>query len=115
MQRIRGLIGIAVLILSACSRPPGAQAPAAAPAAMPGMPATLADWAHGAQLFDGLGTFHRPISSKSTEAQQYFDQGMRLMWAFNHDESTRSFARAAQLDPQCAICLWGVGLTGGPN
>jgi len=82
---------------------------------MPQMPASLADWARGAQLFDGLGSFHRKISTASPEAQQYFDQGMRLMWAFNHDESTRSFARAAEIDPNCAICFWGVALTVGPN
>ena len=40
---------------------------------------------------------------------------MRFLWAFNHDESTRSFARAAQIDPKCAICYWGVALTVGPN
>ena len=40
---------------------------------------------------------------------------MRLLWAFNHDESTRSFAKAAELDPRCAICYWGVALTVGPN
>jgi len=39
-------------------------------------------------------------------AQNYFDQGMRFLWAFNHDEATRSFAKAAQLDPQCAMCYW---------
>jgi len=78
-------------------------------------PETLADWARGAQLFEGLGSFHRAISTRSPQAQQYFDQGMRLLWAFNHDESTRSFARAAELDPDCAICLWGVALTAGPN
>jgi tetratricopeptide (TPR) repeat protein len=84
-------------------------------AGMEATPTTLADWARGAQLFDGLGSFHRGISTRSPEAQQYFDQGMRLLWAFNHDESTRSFARAAELDPDCAICLWGVALTAGPN
>jgi tetratricopeptide (TPR) repeat protein len=83
--------------------------------AMPQVPASLADWARGAQLFDGLGSFHRKIGTSSAQAQQYFDQGMRLMWAFNHDESSRSFAKAAQLDPECAICLWGVALTVGPN
>jgi tetratricopeptide (TPR) repeat protein len=81
----------------------------------PGTPASLADWARGAQIFEGMGTFHRKISSSSAEAQTYFDQGMRFMWAFNHDEASRSFARAAQLDPQCGICLWGVALTVGPN
>jgi tetratricopeptide (TPR) repeat protein len=112
-----------VLILAACARAPNTNIPQPAPAspsadamaAMPGMPATLDEWAQGAQLFDGLGDFHRQISTTSPQAQQYFDQGMRLMWAFNHDESSRSFARAAQLDPRCAICLWGVALTVGPN
>jgi tetratricopeptide (TPR) repeat protein len=80
-----------------------------------GVPATLADWANGAQLFDGLGDFHRTVTTTSADAQRYFDQGMRLLWAFNHDESTRSFARAATLDPQCGMCFWGVALTVGPN
>jgi tetratricopeptide (TPR) repeat protein len=40
---------------------------------------------------------------------------MILMWGFNHDESTRSFAKAAELDPHCAACYWGVSLTVGPN
>jgi tetratricopeptide (TPR) repeat protein len=78
-------------------------------------PATLAQWAEGAQLFDGLGDFRRPVSTKSTEADAYFNQGMRYLWAFNHDEATRSFARAAQADPDCAMCYWGVALTVGPN
>jgi tetratricopeptide (TPR) repeat protein len=115
----------AAFLAAACSHPgapalpaaPGSASPATADAmpGMPHLPASLADWAQGAQVFDGLGSFHRSISSHSAEAQQYFDQGMRLLWAFNHDESTRSFARAAQSDPKCAICLWGVALTVGPN
>ena len=40
---------------------------------------------------------------------------MRFLWAFNHDEATRSFAKAAELDPTCAACYWGVALTVGPN
>jgi tetratricopeptide (TPR) repeat protein len=80
-----------------------------------GAPTTLAQWADGAQLFNGLGEFHRGITTDSKEAQAYFDQGMRLLWAFNHDESTRSFAKASQLDPGCAMCFWGVALTVGPN
>lgn len=79
------------------------------------VPHSLSDWARGAQLFEGLGSTHRPVTTRSKAAQQYFDQGLRLMWAFNHDESTRSFARAAQLDPGCALCFWGVALTVGPN
>jgi hypothetical protein len=52
------------------------------------VPATLAQWAEGAQLFIGLGDFHRAVSTSSKSAQAYFDQGMRFLWAFNHDEST---------------------------
>jgi len=82
---------------------------------MPETPQTLAGWAKGAQLFDGLGNFHRKITTRSPLAQKYFDQGMRFLWAFNHDEATRSFAKAAQVDPTCASCYWGVALTLGPN
>jgi tetratricopeptide (TPR) repeat protein len=77
--------------------------------------ASVADWAKGARLFEGLGSFHRKITTSSPEAQRYFDQGMRFVWAFNHDEATRSFAKAAELDPKCASCFWGVALTLGPN
>jgi hypothetical protein len=80
-----------------------------------GLPSTVTQWAQGARLFGGLGDFHRAVNTHSPEAQAYFDQGMRLSWAFNHDEATRSFAKAAQLDPQCAMCWWGVALTVGPN
>ena len=66
-------------------------------------------------LFDGLGVAHRAITTSSPEAQAYFDQGIRLIWAFNHDEATRSFAKATELDPHCASCFWGVALTVGPN
>jgi tetratricopeptide (TPR) repeat protein len=79
------------------------------------VPTTVAEWAHGAQLYDGLGDAHRSITTSNPEAQKYFDQGMRFTYAFNHDEATRSFAKAAELDPHCASCYWGVSLTVGPN
>ena len=78
-------------------------------------PRSVADWAKGARLYGGLGSYHRKISTGSSTAQQYFDQGMRFLWAFNHDESTRSFAHALEIDPTCAMCAWGVALTIGPN
>ncbi len=102
----------ALLVLAGLAR---AAASPADPHAMTRVPTTVSDWAHGARLFEGLGNFHRPIGTTSALAQRYFDQGMRLLWAFNHDESTRSFAKAAQLDPACAVCYWGVALTVGPN
>jgi tetratricopeptide (TPR) repeat protein len=80
-----------------------------------GVPATAEQWAQGAQLFDGLGNFGRKVTTNSPDAQKYFDQGMRYLWAFNHDESSRSFAKAAQIDPACAMCWWGLALTVGPN
>jgi tetratricopeptide (TPR) repeat protein len=80
-----------------------------------GLPSTVAQWAEGARLFGGLGDFHRAVSTNSPQAQAYSDQGMRFLWAFNHDEATRSFAKAAELDAQCAMCWWGVALTVGPN
>src|SRR5690348_10616482 len=109
MSRLHFIGVLATLLFAACSRAPNQEAPkpaapsSAAMPAMPAMPASLDDWAKGAQLFEGLGSFHRKVTTSSTEAQQYFDQGMRLMWAFNHDEASRSFARAAQLDPKCAM------------
>ncbi|HVR89914.1 MAG TPA: hypothetical protein VHG29_02320 [Novosphingobium sp.] len=106
------------ILVAASALAPGAN-PAAAQAshdhAQPAPLLTISDWARGAQLFDGLGSFHRPVSTRSAEAQRYFDQGMRLIWAFNHDEATRSFAKAAELDPACAMCFWGFALTLGPN
>ena len=66
-------------------------------------------------LFNDLGSYHRAISTKNPTAQKYFDQGLRLMYGFNHDEAERAFREAARLDPKCAICWWGVGLVLGPN
>jgi tetratricopeptide (TPR) repeat protein len=115
-------ITLVVLLLAALPGNAGAQSapmpqmPGMAEApAMPALPQTIADWAKGARLFDGLGTFNRPIATTSPQAQRYFDQGMRLIWAFNHDEAARSFARASELDPHCALCFWGLGLALGPN
>jgi len=66
-------------------------------------------------VFTGLGDVHHPISTRSPEAQRFFDQGLRLAYAFNHDEAIRSFHKAATLDSTCAMCWWGVGLALGPN
>ncbi len=76
---------------------------------------TLEQLPKNAQLFPDLGSHHRPITTQSREAQDYFDQGLRLTYGFNHDEAARSYAKAAALDPNCAICFWGTALTLGPN
>lgn len=67
------------------------------------------------RLIPGLGDVHHPVSTKSKEAQQFFDQGLNLVYGFNHDEARRSFMRAAELDPKMAMAQWGVALTLGPN
>jgi hypothetical protein len=66
-------------------------------------------------LMPGLGEVHHPVSTKNREAQQFFDQGLKLVFGFNHDEARRSFQRAAELDPKLAMAWWGVALTLGPN
>ncbi|MGL5924115.1 hypothetical protein [Chroococcidiopsis sp.] len=68
-----------------------------------------------ATLFDNLGNLHHPISTNSKLAQRYFDQGLTLAYGFNHAEAARSFQEAAKLDPECAICYWGIALVLGPN
>ncbi len=68
-----------------------------------------------AQLFSGLGTHTRTITTSSAQAQRYFNDGLNWMYAFNHDEAIRCFLRAAQLDPNCAMAWWAVGLCQGPN
>ena len=70
---------------------------------------------HPATLMSGLGDLHHPVSTSNPEAQKFFDQGLRLIFAFNHDEAARSFGRAAELDPKLAIAYWGVAEAVGPN
>src|ERR1700674_5107509 len=66
-------------------------------------------------IMTGLGDLHHPVSTKNAQAQEFFDQGLRLIYAFNHDEAARSFQRAAELDPKLAIARWGVAEAVGPN
>ena len=85
--------------------------------------AVAAGHSHGAHvsppdappLLDGLGTHRHAVTTTSPLAQRYFDQGLRLVYAFNHDEATRAFREAARLDPGCAMAWWGVALAAGPN
>src|SRR5256885_3886196 len=67
------------------------------------------------RLMSGLGDVHHPVSTKNREAQEFFDQGLKLVYGFNHDEARRSFQRAAELDPKLAMAHWGAALTLGPN
>src|SRR5262245_56356478 len=66
-------------------------------------------------LWEGLGSLTYKITTASPEAQAYFDQGLRLAYAFNHGEAQRAFRKAQRLDPNCAMCFWGEALVLGPN
>ena len=66
-------------------------------------------------LFGNLGRHHRAVTTASREAQRYFDQGLTLVFAFNHDEAIRSFRQAAAIDPMCAMAWWGVAYANGPH
>jgi tetratricopeptide (TPR) repeat protein len=63
----------------------------------------------------GLGTLHVPVTTSVPRAQRFFDQGMRLLYAFNHTEAIRAFREAARLDPGLAMAYWGQALALGPN
>lgn len=68
-----------------------------------------------APLFENLGTLSFAVGTRSDRAQQFFDQGLRLTYAFNHAEGHRSFLEAARLDPKCAMAYWGQAYDLGPN
>src|SRR5262249_52306421 len=68
-----------------------------------------------ASLMAGLGNLHHPVTTSNPEAQKFFDQGLRLIYAFNHGEATSSFQRAAKLDPKMAMAYWGIAESIGPN
>jgi tetratricopeptide (TPR) repeat protein len=94
---------------------------AGGPTTAPG-PASVHQGPHGAVaagaapvLFPDLGGYHRPITTRSPEAQAFFDQGLRLLYGFNHLEAERAFRAATARDPACAPCYWGIALTQGSN
>jgi tetratricopeptide (TPR) repeat protein len=95
---------------SAQAPPPVAEPPktAVAPAPPPTAPV-------GATLLEGLGNHKHAITTSNPEAQRWFDQGLMLTFGFNHDAAERSFLKATEKDPQCAMCWWGAALVLGPH
>jgi tetratricopeptide (TPR) repeat protein len=86
-------LALALASAAACSKPPAPTVP----------------------LYGNLGGHRHEITTSSPEAQQYFDQGVRLSYAFNHGEAIRAFKQAIALDASCAMCYWGVAFALGPN
>ena len=68
-----------------------------------------------ATLLNNLGNHHHQITTSVPKAQRYFDQGLILVFGFNHSEALRSFQQGTKLDPNCAMCYWGMALSLGPN
>ncbi|HET9481634.1 MAG TPA: hypothetical protein VFP98_07760, partial [Candidatus Polarisedimenticolia bacterium] len=97
------LLAILVTLVSAAT---GSAGGAAAPATRP---------ADVVPLYDGLGSYGRKVTTSSAEAQRYFDQGLKFLFAFNHDEAIRSFRRAAGIDPSSAMAWWGIAYANGPH
>jgi tetratricopeptide (TPR) repeat protein len=91
--------------------------PTAGPMVMGPMPAAYAGEADkpGAPVFKGLSDHKHRISTSNPRTQMFFDQGVDLVFGFNHAEAIRSFREAARLDPDCAMCWWGVAFALGPN
>ncbi|GAB3359498.1 tetratricopeptide repeat protein [Lysobacter tyrosinilyticus] len=102
------LLAFAAAASLSCLRRPEAPPTASAP---PPEPPQLV----GATLLEGLGNYHFPITTTKPEAQRWFDQALMLTYGFNHDAAERSYLRATQLDPECAMCWWGAALVLGPH
>lgn len=81
-------------------------------AALQAAPATISD---SVPLYDDLGDHHYEITTSEPLVQAYFDQGLRLYYAFNHQEAVRSFRAAQELDSECVMCWWGEAIAWGPN
>ncbi|XXX80590.1 hypothetical protein WMF30_17695 [Sorangium sp. So ce134] len=106
------LLLCACAALAACGAEPRPAPPGADP---PPEEAAETPDAERVPLFEGIGALHHPVTTSSALAQRYFDQGLRLVYAFNHDEARRAFEEAARLDPGLAMARWGIALTLGPN
>ncbi len=107
-----------IFYFSSCKREITKQNPVPAKTVMCASKTTDAAWYTSdnvAPLFDGLGNLKYIITTSSAEAQQYFNQGLILSYAFNHAEAARSFYYASKLDSNCAMCYWGYAFVLGPN
>ena len=62
-----------------------------------------------------LGNYRRALSTKSPEAQLWFDCGLIWCYGYNHEEAVRCFQLAADADPDCALAHWGIAYAAGPN
>ncbi|MCM2311067.1 MAG: hypothetical protein NDI84_06640 [Steroidobacteraceae bacterium] len=103
---LAGIAALAGAAVGGLTADPATPSPASQPAAPPLV---------GATLLEGLGTYSFPVTTSHPQVQRWFDQGLMLTYGFNHDAAERSFMKAAELDPDCAMCWWGAALVLGPH
>ena len=89
------LVSIATMTLAGCASHNKKQ-----PAAQSSIPS-----ADQARMYKGFGNYTRTVTTDSAQAQKYFNQGMQLLYGFNHDEAIRSFEKAAELKPDSSVVL----------
>ncbi len=66
-------------------------------------------------LLNGLDTISYDVTTSKPEAQAWFNQGLAFAYNFNHAEAVKSYKRAQEIDPDCAMCYWAESLALGPN
>jgi tetratricopeptide (TPR) repeat protein len=67
------------------------------------------------EAYYDIGDFHRSVSTESEQAQVWFDRGLAMCHAFNHEEAVRCFEKALKADPSMAMGYWGMAYAWGPN
>jgi tetratricopeptide (TPR) repeat protein len=102
-----------LLVIVLCSFAAAAGAQIHDPRAIAADPATATEPI--APVLEGLGENHFQVTTRIPASQKFFDQGLRLTYAFNHSEALRAFKEAARLDPDNAMAYWGWALVLGPN
>lgn len=111
ISRIAVVLAIALLP----ARGDGHTLPAILPLNVACTASAVSGGAAKARLWDEMGDYRFQISTRVPDAQRFFDQGLVLAWGFNFAEAERSFREAARLDPECAMCRWGIAYALGPS
>ena len=108
-------LGAALSVIAACTRQPAPPSAANQSAHGAHGGAAPAKAAPRTALLGNLGSYHRAIKTSNADAQKFFDEGLTLLYGFNHEESFKSFELAAAKDPASPMPHWGMSLALGTN